>query len=925
MLLKKLIKVPRPINGAIAINGIASDSRKVKRGNIFFALKGNKFNGNRFINAAIKRGAKAIVSDSKINLKHKLVPIIKVKNIKELLANVCSKFYNKKPKNIIAVTGTNGKSSVADFFYQILSINKIQVASIGTLGVKTNKKNKKLNLTSPDIISLHKELNELKKLKIDNVIVEASSHGLHQGRLNEIEFISGVFTNFSQDHLDYHKTMRNYLNSKLILFSKLLKKKSYFITDENIKEFSILKKIAKKKKLRLISINKKKLNNFNPRNGLIGLFQKKNLLMAALLAQICGIKKNKINTALNKIKNVDGRLELIRILPNKSKVYIDYAHTPDALYNSLKSLKDFYKNNISIVFGCGGERDIKKRPLMAKSAKFFCKKIYITDDNPRNENPKKIRNAIIKNLAKESFIDIADRTKAIETAIQNAEPYDIILIAGKGHETYQDYGKKIINTSDKDIIKKTKIKKNKFNLNKSNINWNSKIINNVLNKKTLINFKGVSIDSKKIKKQNIFVAIKGKKNDGHKYIFEALKKGASYAVVSKKNYKKNKDKLIKVSNTKIFLNKLAIEKRNMTMAKIVAVTGSSGKTTLKTLLGNLLNSYEKTYFSPKSFNNHYGVPLSLSNLEKNHRYGVFEVGMSKSGEISKLSKLIMPDVAVITNVAEAHMENFKNIEGIAKAKSEIIQNINKNGALFLNRDDNFFHYLKKIATKNNIKTFSFGMTNKSDIYPITIKKKGSKNLMKIKVFDETINVIFKNMNRYNILSAIAVMKYFKLNLKKIKNSNFFSQSVSGRGKIHNVKRYNKRFKIIDESYNANPLSVKNAIFNLSNIKKNNFKKYLLLGDMLELGSKSDYYHKELSKIINNADIDKVFVYGDKILNTFKYTKKNKQGNILQHQSDFDYIFANIINNNDLLMIKASNATGLNKLSSKIIKGIRNVI
>ena len=197
--------------------------------------------------------------------------------------------------------------------------------------------------------------------------------------------------------------------------------------------------------------------------------------------------------------------------------------------------------------------------------------------------------------------------------------------------------------------------------------------------------------------------------------------------------------------------------------------------------------------------------------------------------------------------------------------------------------------------------------------------------MKIKVFDETLNVIFENMNRYNILSAVAVMKYFKLNLKKIKNSNFFSQAVSGRGKIHNVKRYNKRFKIIDESYNANPLSVKNAIFNLSNIKKNNFKKYLLLGDMLELGSKSDYYHKELSKIINNADIDKVFVYGDKILNTFKYTKKNKQGNILQHQSDFDYIFANIINNNDLLMIKASNATGLNKLSSKIIKGIRNVI
>ena len=299
--------------------------------------------------------------------------------------------------------------------------------------------------------------------------------------------------------------------------------------------------------------------------------------------------------------------------------------------------------------------------------------------------------------------------------------------------------------------------------------------------------------------------------------------------------------------------------------------------------------------------------------------------MSKSGEIRRLSNLIMPDVAVITNVAEAHIENFKNIKNIAKAKGEIIQNINKNGALFLNHDDNFYYYLNNLANKRNIRTFSFGMTNKSDIYPISIKRKGSKRLMKIKVIDEILSVTFNNMNYYNILSAVAVMKYLKLDLKKINNSKFFSQTLSGRGKIHNVKRYNKKFKIIDESYNANPLSVKNAILNLSNIKKNNFKKYLLLGDMLELGKKSDFYHKRLSKIINNADIDKVFVYGDKILNTFRYTKKNKQGNILQHHSDFDYIFKNIIKNNDHLMIKASNATGLNKLSNKIIKGIKNVI
>ena len=191
-----------------------------------------------------------------------------------------------------------------------------------------------------------------------------------------------------------------------------------------------------------------------------------------------------------------------------------------------------------------------------------------------------------------------------------------------------------------------------------------------------------------------------------------------------------------------------------------------------------------------------------------------------------------------------------------------------------------------------------------------------------KIKGEIINA--DSMQVYKEFSILS-SRPSNLDLKKIHNSKYFLKAISGRGSIHTVKRYNKEFKLIDESYNANPLSVKNAICNLSNIKKNNSKKYLLLGDMLELGNKSDYYHKNLSKVINNTDIDKVFVYGDKILNTYRYTKKNKQGNILQHHSYFDYIFSDLIKNNDYLMIKASNATGLNKLSNKIIKGIRNVI
>ena len=200
----------------------------------------------KFIKDAIKKGASVIICSKRCNYKDKNILIIKTNNIRYLLSEISSKFYKLKPKNIIAVTGTNGKTSVADIFYQILRINKIPVATIGTLGIKYNGKTIKTNLTSPDTISIHKYLNFLKKKRIDNIIIESSSHGLDQKRLHHLNFKGAIFTNFSQDHLDYHKNMKSYLNAKLILFREILKKKSIIITDKEIKQFPLIKKIAKK-------------------------------------------------------------------------------------------------------------------------------------------------------------------------------------------------------------------------------------------------------------------------------------------------------------------------------------------------------------------------------------------------------------------------------------------------------------------------------------------------------------------------------------------------------------------------------------------------------------------------------------------------------------------------------------------------------
>ena len=237
MLLKYLIEnLPKKFRN-LQIKGLALNSREVKTGFIFFAVNGTSSNGERYINQAIKKGAKVIICSNKCKLRNSKATIFKVRNLRKLLGEMTSKFYKKKPKNIFAITGTNGKTSVANFFYQILSSNNIPVASIGTLGIKYKDKIFQTKLTSPDIITLHKYLQKIKERKIDNVIIEASSHGLDQNRLNNINFKAGVFTNFSQDHLDYHKTMKKYLNSKLILFSKLLPKKSYVISDSSLKQF----------------------------------------------------------------------------------------------------------------------------------------------------------------------------------------------------------------------------------------------------------------------------------------------------------------------------------------------------------------------------------------------------------------------------------------------------------------------------------------------------------------------------------------------------------------------------------------------------------------------------------------------------------------------------------------------------------------
>ena len=446
-MLSKKIKFLKYKNRNFSIN-----SKKVKKNDIFFAMEGSKQSGNLYSSEALSKGAYKVVTSKNTKNKNYLV----VKNVNKFLAEACSAKYKEKPKNIIAVTGTNGKSSVANFYFQILKNLKINSAAIGTLGIFYKNKVKRTNLTTPDIITIHKELNFLKKNKIDNVCLEASSHGLHQNRLDGINFTAGIFTNFTQDHLDYHKNLKKYLQAKLSLFSSLLKKNSFAVLDTDIPEFSIINKICKKRKIKILSFGSRgntiklishyyfgkkqiiKINFlnkiYNIKLNLIGDFQIKNVL-AAILASYLSVKNpDQIINTLSKIKSATGRMQYVGN-KKKSAVVVDYAHTPDALKKSLQTLAKQFNKKVDVVFGCGGDRDKGKRYKMGEIADQFASKIYLTNDNPRSENPISIIKQIKKGCSRSKII--LDRKMAIKSAINNLNTDSILLIAGKGHENYQ--------------------------------------------------------------------------------------------------------------------------------------------------------------------------------------------------------------------------------------------------------------------------------------------------------------------------------------------------------------------------------------------------------------------------------------------------------------------------------------------------------
>jgi UDP-N-acetylmuramoyl-L-alanyl-D-glutamate--2,6-diaminopimelate ligase len=393
-------------------------------------------------------------------------------NPRQRLAQLATRFHGKQPRTIVAVTGTNGKTSVASFVRQIWAALGLKAASFGTVGVVSPGGTKPLSHTTPDPVEIHRLLAELADEGVDHVGFEASSHGLAQYRVDGVRIQAAAFTNLTRDHLDYHDNFEAYEQAKLRLFSEVLPPGGGAVINTDSPSAENFARVARARGQRLIGVGEvgdlRIVSRAPDGDGqrmvlswdgsaykvdlpLAGAFQASNALVAAGLVLSLGADAADVFRALCGLQGAPGRLEKIATAPSGAPVYVDYAHTPDALATILKALRPHTQGRLWVVFGCGGDRDAGKRPLMGAAAKMLADRVIVTDDNPRSEEPGTIRRAVLQGAV--GAQDIGDRAKAIETAIVSAELGDVVVVAGKGHETGQIVGREVRHFNDAEEVR----------------------------------------------------------------------------------------------------------------------------------------------------------------------------------------------------------------------------------------------------------------------------------------------------------------------------------------------------------------------------------------------------------------------------------------------------------------------------------------
>ncbi len=914
------------------IASLSVDSREVGVSSLYVAIKGTRHDGHEYLEKAVMAGAIAAVVERGVIDTEKLATLgiitIAVADTRAALAALAASFYQNPASamTMIGITGTNGKTTVSYLIEQVLQRFDVQTGVIGTIEYRYVSRDggsvaRPAPLTTPDPLTLQATLREMADSGVTHVIMEASSHALEQQRLGAIAFNLAVFTNLSQDHLDYHQTMDRYFAAKCLLFEKHMQVDgAVVVTTQNAEETTenwshrvaqLCRSLSLKthvcgqglgSETRLIDFKSSMAgvscwlvdttgHQHQINSGLIGRFNVTNLQTAFATLQALGFEPARCADLLGTVSGAPGRIHPVRLAdkPGGQPIAIvDYAHTPDALEKVLTALNELDHRRLICVFGCGGERDQAKRLLMGEIAARLADVVVVTDDNPRREDPALIREAVIEGVKQGSllersldwlesgehqdkgYIEIGGRGKAIHTAVTRSGPEDIVLIAGKGHETYQTVGQ--INRFFDDTLC----------VQQASLSWDLQSIaaatgGSIVHGNPEKVFANVSTDTRTIAGNDIFVALKGEVFDGHDFIDTAIKNGARCLIVSDIDRLKDIDICsVQVDDTLVALGDLAnfqLQRvRKLSSPIVVGLTGSCGKTTVKEMTAVIFSCRwpdrddqpsGRVLRTVGNFNNLIGLPLSLLPVSVHHRVLVLEMGMNCPGEIARLAEIGDPDICCITNVHQAHLEGLGTIEGVAAAKGELFEKSRPDAVHVINCDD---EHIVRLGEKFSSDTVGFavteqGLRRKPEVWAetVTADENGHLNFI-LHVGASSAELVVQAPGLHNTTNSCAAAAI--AHAAGIDFETILAGLKQFRPSANRMERLTSPagLKILNDSYNANPASMASGLRTLGGLPAR--RRIAVLGDMLELGKASDDLHRSIGNVAAQSDLSYLGLVGN---------------------------------------------------------------
>jgi MurE/MurF fusion protein len=855
---------------SVDVRAVREDSRKVEPGDVFVAVRGLKVDGHDFAAAAIERGAAAIVVERELPV---AVPQIVVASAARALGILIARTLGSPADKLtlIGLTGTNGKTTSTYLLESILVAAGARPGVIGTVSYRWGGTTIDAPYTTPTPETLQRALADMVAAGCTHAVMEVTSAALLMDRVAGLSFQVAAFTNLTQDHLDLHGSMEAYRDAKRRLFSTYLAPGGAAVVNVDDPEGAGMGAAARPgARVLQVSIQRPadiavaacessvagiRATVQTPTGPielasrpLVGQYNVANLALAVGVAEALGIPHDAIARGIETLRGVPGRVE--RVANDAGlDIVVDYAHTPDALENVLATLRPLTTRRLICVFGCGGDRDPTKRPKMGAAVARLADLAVVTSDNPRTEDPQSILDMILPAVPKPFFVDV-DRRTAIRAAIAEAVPGDIVLIAGKGHEDYQILGTTKIHFDDREEAAAAIAARPRWTA--SEIAW---VTGGTAHGDAA--FTRITIDGRAAAPGDLYVAIRGETHDGHAFVDQALAAGASGALVA--SGRASAGVSIEVDDTRVALGLLGREQRrrwarDVAESRLVAVTGSAGKTTTKDLIRAALAAAATTHAARGSLNNETGVPLTLLGLRPFHRFAVIEMGMRGLRQIQYLTQLAEPDVAVVVNAGTAHIELLGSTDAIAQAKGEIYLGLKNGGTAIVPADDErLAGWAKKHAPRARVLTFGEAAgadVRLSGYRPVTdVVGGGTRGLgseLTLEVLGQSRTLRLALIGRHSAVDAscaLAAAIAAGVDADTALRGLARATPPAMRGEVVEIGGR----RVIVDCYNANPASMAAALRTLAELAHGH-RGVAVVGDMLELGDQSEAEHAAVGRL-----------------------------------------------------------------------------